>query len=158
MRHRLDYVLISCVPSRHCTGASRNAPCAPARAHRPGLVLALAHRQYPEGCPSCMNWPLGWVQPAAQKHAHHIPVRSPVQSRGPSGPGLFSKAPAAQDQRGIAALASAKSYVGFPGALPGPKGGNSAICHHLLKKDPLQANEGAPTIMHRLQLLVMATG
>jgi len=39
MRHRLDYVLISCVPSRHCTSASRNGPCAPARAQclkRPG--------------------------------------------------------------------------------------------------------------------------
>ena len=33
----------------------------------------------------------------------------------------------------IATLGSAKSYVGFLGALPGPKGGNSAICYHLRK-------------------------
>ena len=40
----------------------------------PVLAHALTHRQHLEGCPSRMNWPLGWVQPAAQKH--QIPVRA----------------------------------------------------------------------------------
>ena len=30
-------------------------------------VLALAHRRHLEGCPSCMNGPLGWVQPAGSR-------------------------------------------------------------------------------------------
>ena len=45
------------------------------------MVLALAHRQHLEGCPSCMNLPLGWVQPAAQKH--QISVHS--ATIGPGG-------------------------------------------------------------------------
>ena len=34
---------------------------------------------------------------------------------------------------GIAALGAAKSHVGFPGALPGPKGGNPTICYRVKK-------------------------
>ena len=87
---RLDYVLISCVPSRYCTGAGRNAPCASARGRclkRPGPGACTGTSQMPggmpEGCPSCMDWPLGWVQPAAQKY------QIPVRSRGTRSPGIF---------------------------------------------------------------------
>ena len=49
-----------------------------------GPVLALAHRQHSGGRPSRINWPLGWVQPAANKHQ----ARPLVQSRGPGGRGF----------------------------------------------------------------------
>ena len=99
-----------------------------------GLVLALAYRdrQHAEGCPSRINWPLGWVQPAAKKHP--IPVQSQYNREGQEALEFSKRRLRCKTKGGVATLGSAKSYVRSLGGLPGPKGGNSAMYYHLRKK------------------------
>ena len=129
LRYRLSVDSVCAIPARHYN-TSRNAACAPAGAQcwkLLGPVPALAHRRYPKGRPS--YW-LGRCTGRSQLQRSTGLQYGPQLQRnreGRGGRGVLKRCLRRKTTGGVPALESAKSHVGFLGALTGAKGANSAI-------------------------------
>ena len=95
-------------------------------------VLALAHRKPSGGWAirKIGQW-VGYSQPQTSTRFKYGPQ---YNREGQEALDFCKRCLRRKTKRGIATLGGAESYVSSLGALPGPKGGNSAMRYHLRKK------------------------